>query len=729
MAESFYQQVINRVVRMSSPRAAEMTKLFENVFRVVNVAVVNELAILCDRMGLNVWEIVDAAATKPYGFMSFYPGPGVGGHCLSENELLFVKNGHGLTCVRIGDYFAQLEYQYPGVARKVTGVTILEPEGIDILSFDLERREACYKPLQALSRREYRGTMVDIATDDRRSLCVTDGHPMVVWTANLPQIKRASDLRPGDELIVPTQWPDVVSIHQEIDLISHLAADEIGRTRVVPKHGHFKDYRAQLTLHLKALDIDPHEIYRSNRMPLRVYLELEQCNTMPITRRDIMLRTGHGSSWNAISAVIAIDEEFARLIGYYLSEGCITTDKSLRTRFVFNSNEREYIDDVCHILGKLGLRYSKRKDKVWNALHIKVSSNLFARLIRDVLGCGTCSTEMQIPGVLLGSPEPIRLALLSGLLRGDGDVDLEQQTRHYYYKKKQRFYDHSINVATVGYFSSSPRLFQQTVALAQGLGFVPTFKKNKPYLRFYGQHQLARLLSLFEGAKRADLESYARNRRKQMPTKSFTAHGNFATVKIRQISQTEGAHNVYSAEVEDTHTFVTSYGIVTHNCIPVDPFYLTWKARQYDFNTRFIELAGETNLMMPYQVRERVIRALNWQGRALNGAKVLILGVAYKRDIADVRESPAFKVIELLRRDGVEVVYNDPHVPEFQHSDLAMRSVPLTDELLASADCVLILTDHRAYDYDSIVANARVLVDTRNATKGVKRNREKIVLL
>ncbi|MEK7118318.1 MAG: Hint domain-containing protein, partial [Patescibacteria group bacterium] len=119
-----------------------------------------------------------------------------------------MKNGDGLLGIRIGDYFNDLERQYPEAVRQISGVTLIEPEGINLLSFDLEKQETCYKPLQLLSRREYHGTMVDIITVDGRSLRVTDEHPMVIWAEHAPRIKRAADLQAGDELIVPTQWPE-----------------------------------------------------------------------------------------------------------------------------------------------------------------------------------------------------------------------------------------------------------------------------------------------------------------------------------------------------------------------------------------------------------------------------------------------------------------------------------------------------------------------------------------
>jgi UDP-N-acetyl-D-glucosamine dehydrogenase len=167
------------------------------------------------------------------------------------------------------------------------------------------------------------------------------------------------------------------------------------------------------------------------------------------------------------------------------------------------------------------------------------------------------------------------------------------------------------------------------------------------------------------------------------------------------------------------HPFYPGPGLGGH-CIPVDPFYLSWKAKEWDFHTRFIELAGEINTNMPYHVLEYVARALNQQKKAVNGSKVLVLGVAYKKDIDDLRESPALTIIELLQNAGAEVSYNDPYFPEVGRGrkyDLQMKCAALDN--LAQYDCVLIVTDHSDYDYERIVRESKLVVDTRNATRGI----------
>jgi len=168
------------------------------------------------------------------------------------------------------------------------------------------------------------------------------------------------------------------------------------------------------------------------------------------------------------------------------------------------------------------------------------------------------------------------------------------------------------------------------------------------------------------------------------------------------------------------HPFYPGPGLGGH-CIPVDPYYLSWKAREFDFYTRFIELAGDVNSGMPYHVVQSVAKALNQRKKSLNGSKVLVLGVAYKKDIDNLRESPSLTIIEKLQDEGAQVFYNDPYFAEVgrgRHYNLQMKNTPL--ENLNQYDCVLIVTDHSDYDYKKIVNEAQLVVDSRNATKGLK---------
>jgi UDP-N-acetyl-D-glucosamine dehydrogenase len=167
------------------------------------------------------------------------------------------------------------------------------------------------------------------------------------------------------------------------------------------------------------------------------------------------------------------------------------------------------------------------------------------------------------------------------------------------------------------------------------------------------------------------------------------------------------------------------------HCIPIDPFYLTWIARKHGMTTRFIELAGEINTAMPAYVVSRAADALNEHGKPLKGSKILLLGMSYKKDVDDSRESPGLELLELFRQKGAIVQYNDPYIPRLprtrRHTQLDLESQSLTAECLRDQDCVVIVTDHSAYDWESIVKHAPLIVDTRNATKAVKGGAGKVV--
>lgn len=174
--------------------------------------------------------------------------------------------------------------------------------------------------------------------------------------------------------------------------------------------------------------------------------------------------------------------------------------------------------------------------------------------------------------------------------------------------------------------------------------------------------------------------------------------------------------------------FYPGPGVGGH-CIPLDPYYLAWKSKEYDVHTRFIELAGEINEAMPYYVVSKLQRLLNRRGRCLNGAKIFVLGVTYKADVADPRETPAKKVMELLQQEGADLIYADPYTPIFSVGDRTYAATHITPATLEQCDCALILTAHTAFDYEQVVCHASLVFDTRNATKHVKGNKGNVVLL
>jgi nucleotide sugar dehydrogenase len=174
--------------------------------------------------------------------------------------------------------------------------------------------------------------------------------------------------------------------------------------------------------------------------------------------------------------------------------------------------------------------------------------------------------------------------------------------------------------------------------------------------------------------------------------------------------------------------FYPGPGVGGH-CIPLDPHYLEWKAREFNFSTHFIALAGEINRRMPEFVRDKTLRVLNQLGVPASRSRILALGVAYKKDLSDYRESPAIEVLKLLHRDRAEISYHDPYVPSFEEDGLAMASIPLTEEVLRDSHVVLILTSHSCIDYGMVLRHARHVLDTRNATRDVREWFDNVTML
>lgn len=653
LAQQVYFKISDRVVPVSSPEVAEMAKVLENTFRAVNIGLANEVALISKKLGIDPFEVIDAAATKPFGFMPFYPGPGLGGHCLVGSEWVHVLDqGVSRTCT-----LAQLVEDMTPITNE-EGVVIYRPKELQVLS--LGSNGAIYKPVRLVSKRLYTGELVRIQTVAGQHLTVTADHRMMVWRNDQIVQKEACELTAKDSLIVPLGQPEK-SMKFEIDLIEGLLgfAESI---RVRPVRGHLRDLKLN----------------------------------------------------KALKQSVTVDGDFARLVGYYLSEGCITEEtKRLKTRFTFNINETGLIEDVRGILQRIGFRHSEHIDPKSNAHHIQVSSRPFAVLLRDILGCGVDSYDVRIPDGWLSGPLEIRENLLKGLLRGDGSV--HHINRPSTYRRNGKDYTHNRNIGTAGYFTSSPVLFQQIIRLLQGLDFTPTFKNNSKELRICGAEPLQRLEAFFEEPRRQRLVAYRLGRRKPMASKQFQKHNGFATTRVKSSKVTKGSEIVYSLEVQGTETFVTSFGLLVHNCIPVDPLYLSWKLRSMHGQARFIELADTINSGMPDHVVQIANEALNSVFRSVRGSKVLVMGVTYKADVSDTRESPVTTIIERLLELGADVRYEDPYVPT-HHLSVLGKHVVADHETVASYgdyDLVILAAAHKTFDLTKVLMEAKLIVDTR----------------
>jgi UDP-glucose 6-dehydrogenase len=663
--------------------------------------------------------------------MPFFPGPGIGGHCLHGKETVIVRDKNGKKIENLSELFEKESAKNRVRKFAVHGSEVIYKPELEALSINTETNKTEWKPVHYLFKRKTEVDLVEITTTDNRKLTVTDLHPMLVADENgkLNDIF-AKDLKANDRL--PIQNISVENTdgqNLKLDLISLMPDELRTKVRVRLSLGSFYQQREVLKKHIPNEKV--WELSKADYLSLNDFLRSEADLNIP--REQLILRIGRGKCASSFPAVIEITPDVARLIGYYLAEGCATSENgNERIRFSFHRKETEFINDVCDILkSEFGVTTSISHSKIDQVTHIRTASSLVGWFLIDVLNCGKRSTEMRIPEILLNTSKTHKTELLKGLLRGDGDVYVKSGIQSY--EKNGKTYQRQNTTAEIGYFSSSPKLFQQVIYLLQEQGFTPTFKRNKPHLQMKGFSQLEKL-SNWLGEKGSKLQTYFANNLRKVKSKTFKPFGEMMTVPVKtvEIIKATKPFEVFSVEVDGNHTFATSYGVFVHNCIPLDPHYLSWKARQHGFDSQFITLAEQINSGMPRYVAGLVRDALNDNERSVKGAKILILGVAYKKDIDDMRESPALSVIDLLRSRGANVVYHDPFVPEvtFDHAYTIgdgepLYSQELTDELIASSDCVVICTDHSNLDYKRICELSKVIVDTRNALNEDVRNGSK----
>lgn len=678
-AAEFYRSILNsEVLGLSSVKAAEATKIMENTFRDINIAFVNEMAQSFDKAGIDILEVIKGASTKPFAFMPHYPGAGVGGHCFDRNEWIFVKNDDSVYPVKIGELYELLKYYNE---TEIGKTRLVNPAGLKILSFDLYNKRSCYKPIKLLSKRPY-PKMLKINAVGNYSIKITDKHPVVVFNNGL-RIKPADELNKNDKLVVSLELPETKE-DTKIDVIENIGESLAKKIRVKLVEGSFRGYKKELKPFIS--DYKYHDdFFRYEMLPLSYYLKAEKA--LNISRDKIYLCTGRGPDLRKIKAILDIDEEFSRLLGYYLSEGCLTEDKTLRIRFTFNENETEYTDDLKSILRKKGLAYSEYFDRKNHSHHIKASSEILGAIIRDVMKCGTNCYNMTIPPKLFSMPKKFRIEIIKGILRGDGGVNYSNRKRSY--NKSGKDYVHNNNTASVNYFTSSGRLKQQVMLMLQDNKLVPGNELREGLIRMHGARNMNILQDMFLGSKQEKIKQYLNNVKKVITYPDVEVFDTFAAIRIKSVENYEG-DCAYSLEVEDTGTVVTTNGLVMHNCISVDPYYMIERGKQLGFNHKFLILAREINNSMPHYAVEMLEQQMQKLKKTIKGAKVGVLGLAYKANVDDVREGPAFEIINILKTKGADVFVFDPHVRKGSNAnDL--------DELFNKSDYVILATDHKEF--------------------------------
>jgi len=690
-------ETINRkgVIPMSSIKAAEAVKVFEGVYRDVNIALANELAMWCEEHGLDALEVFQAANTQPYCHLHM-PGAGVGGHCFAKDEFVFLEEG-GIEPLSVEELFELIE----GKTEEIDGVLVKHPnEEYRILSFDpVSRRPVFGRVTLATKRRlKPREKVLEIKTKTGRSVKLTENHIVWVYKDGAFVEKLAKDLTPGDMMTILTELPSTET-REVIDVISILSRDPQGYR--IKFQGIPAESRA--ALHAK-LAPKSYDYTKGNYIPLEYYSEFK--NLLP---RPQAIATGRGPSYLEFPPEIYVNEEFATLLGYYISEGCITEDSSLRTRFSFNIRETDYIGEVRGILENIGIRHSEYVQG--SVHHIKVSSRAFGELLR-FLGTGVNSYDAKVPGFILYS-KALQRAVLRGIINGDGSVSV-YEGKHRTKKNGREYITERIS-ANVEVATASNKLAQQLFLMLQNLGIVPSYKRNGNVhiLRIFGPENLEKLRGIVSGEKGEKLEYYLSNIKKRERNSSFKPMGSFALVEVKEIKPIEYDDYVYSFEVEGTNTIVTTSGLIVHNCIPVYPWFVINLARKT--NPRLIKTAREINDSMPHHVVELTVKALNDVGKPAKGSNILVLGLTFRGGVREFMKAAAKPIIEELKEWGANVYAYDPLCTR----EDAERFGAEWKEDFRDVDAIVITADHKEFkelDLEKLAEEMRskVIIDGRN---------------
>jgi len=699
------------VHRAPNIKTAEAAKVIENIQRDLNIALMNELSLIFHRLDINTQDVLEAASTK-WNFHKYQPGL-VGGHCLHKNQLLFLQNTGHMKVEPIGSYIENLFAE--GKANEVVmgKAKIFSPKiPINVLTFNVEQKRTELKPVLAFSSRQEE-QLLEITTTTNQKIKISPMHPMMIVEQGEFLVKHAKDLTLSDRLPVIFDLPEKPV--EPIDIIDFIDESTIKKTRVKLIKGQWRDYKKQLNIK-RHTGQKASGFYLHNYLPLDVYLQLEAKRIMPVKRDDLLLITGYGPSYGQIKAVIQPTKNFFRLLGYYLSEGCITKDKSYRVRWSFNEEEKEYLADLRDCLRELGVKWSEYDVKIDKGYQIKVSNRFLALVFEDILKLGRNCYEKAIFDEYVYAPIELKTELIKGLLRGDGDIHYVREKRNYQKNGKQ--YCHWINVATAHYFSISPKLFQQVCLMLLSLKITFSIDKNRPLLSINGHKNLERLVDVFDGRDRKKLLDYFENKSKFVKSKKYEQHNGYLTVGIKSIQELPG-EIVYSLETQDNKTLVTDYGLITHNCIGVDPYYLTYRAQELGYHSQVILSGRRINDSMGGYVAELMIKGLAKAGKKIKLAKVLVLGLTFKENVKDTRNSKVKDIIKKLKEYDIDVLGFDPLV-EKEEAENKFKVRYIDNLKQEKVDGVILAVLHNDFknitlnDLQEIMQDAPVLVDVKS---------------
>ncbi|TKX71844.1 nucleotide sugar dehydrogenase [Halorubrum sp. GN11GM_10-3_MGM] len=682
-------------------RTAEMIKYANNGFLAAKISLINDIGNVCKEFGIDAYEVADAIALDDrIGEQFLRSGVGWGGSCLTGDQHVIAKDETGTKQLTLAEFFE----------RYVSGGTL---DDVSVLSRSADGQFG-FSPVDAATSREYEGPLHTIRTKMNKRVTVTHDHPMLTLDGGETAVKPAEALEPGDSLPVMTDTPsDPVSTFDLIDVVDASSTFENDRVYLKPETSFetvkeelyevLREYNRQFDYH------KVHDLVRDNYLPLDVFLTYE--DELPIDRADLSLYTTRGGGQTYVPAIIPADEQFWRFIGYYLSEGHINDDTTgngsttrRRVQLSFHPTDGpEYVSDVESYYETLGIRYQTTHQETATA--VTVSSRVFAEFL-EWLGCGTGSYSAALPDKAFQATEDERMALLSGLFRGDGHVE----------------YTNHSNAVVYDYGSVSEDLIDGMMLLLHSLGIVPSYKTSQSanstqpahFLRVSAKRQITALKEMFLPEERDRIDDRLTAYERDIAPTGHTADGGFTSVPVRDITVEETTTDVYSLEVAEDHTFVTTDGLVVHNCFPKDTAAIRAAARQQDYEPAMLDAATAVNDRQP----DRLLSLMD-DHVDVAGERVAVLGLAFKPGTDDIRNSRAIPVIEGVQARGAEIVAYDPVAIEHMRErfpDVEYADTP--DAALSEAAAALVVTDWAeitALDEEFDAMRTPVVVDGRRA--------------
>ena len=629
IVDDLYSSIIEAGTHLApSIKVAEAAKVIENTQRDINIAFVNELAVIFNKLGIDTNAVLEAAGTK-WNFLKFKPGL-VGGHCQVGKETIIIKDKSGVRVSTFEDIIDNLD-----IKKEIDyyGTTLKFPkDDLEVLSFNPFSQKTKFESVRVFTKREY-SSLLEIKTSIGSSITVSNKHPMIVKNKEQYSVKLADELSLDDKIPVITALPTLYKA-ESINLIDLFKESKLN-IRVKIKDDSWKNYSKYISK--EYLGVKVSNFKSLDYLPLDKYLLIR--DKLNIDEKRLILVTGRGPSYSKTPAIFRINKKFARFLGYYLSEGCLTKEKkTIRVRISINKNEKELLFDILSILKSWDISYSIYQDKNFDSQTIKISNQLFGGMLES-LKVGKDSYDALIPDKILFNEDPIKWELIKGLFRGNGGFSLPSK---------------------LSYFTSSKRMFEQIMLLLHHFDIFPYNYNREGFLEINAVRDLEKFKDIFLDEKKKKLDKALKRISKSIKSKNFEKSDSFFIVNIKEIKEKKEKKFIYSMEVAKTHNYITTNGIMTHNCIGVDPYYLTHKAQEIGYNPEIILAGRRLNDNMGIFVANQVIKLMIKKGIKIEGSKVLVLGITFKENCPDIRNSRVIDVINELKDFGVEVDVYDP---------------------------------------------------------------------